>query len=101
MKMIKVMSKKLVKKTIEMLRDLAEDSYEYEDEEGEKKDNEDQEEKADVTEEEDNEKKEGDDEKKEDEEDKYEIFWQNFGKNIKLGVIEDSSNRMKLAKLLR
>jgi len=41
MKMIKVMSKKLVKKTIEMLRDLAEDSYEYEDEEGEKKDTED------------------------------------------------------------
>lgn len=34
------MSKKLVKKTIEMLRDLAEDSYEYEDEEGEKKENE-------------------------------------------------------------
>jgi len=41
MKMIKVMSKKLVKKTIEMLRDLAEDSYEYEDEESEKKDTED------------------------------------------------------------
>jgi heat shock protein beta len=36
-----------------------------------------------------------------DEEDKYELFWSNFGKNIKLGVIEDSSNRMKLAKLLR
>lgn len=35
------------------------------------------------------------------EEDKYEVFWNNFGKNIKLGVIEDSSNRMKLAKLLR
>ena len=100
MKMIKVMSKKLVKKTIEMLRDLAEDSYEYEDEEGEKKDTEDQEEKADVTEEEDKETKESEEDKKE-EEDKYEIFWQNFGKNIKLGVIEDSSNRMKLAKLLR
>lgn len=42
-----------------------------------------------------------DDEQEEDEEDKYEIFWNNFGKNIKLGVIEDQSNRMKLAKLLR
>lgn len=42
-----------------------------------------------------------DDEQEEDEEDKYEVFWNNFGKNIKLGVIEDQSNRMKLAKLLR
>ena len=35
MKMIKVMSKKLVRKTIDMLNDLAEESYEYEDEEEE------------------------------------------------------------------
>ncbi len=50
----------------------------------------------------DEEKTEEDEEKKEeDEEDKYEVFWKNYGKNIKLGVIEDSSNRMKLAKLLR
>jgi len=33
MKMIKVMSKKLVRKTIDMLNDLAEESYEYEDDE--------------------------------------------------------------------
>ena len=40
-------------------------------------------------------------EDKKDEEDKYSKFWKNFGKNIKLGVIEDASNRSKLAKLLR
>ena len=91
MKMIKVMSKKLVKKAIDMIRDLAEDSYEYEDEDAE--DVEDDE--VPTTEDSDSE------EETEEEEDKYEIFWGNFGKNIKLGVIEDSSNRMKLAKLLR
>jgi len=39
--------------------------------------------------------------KSEEEEDKYLTFWKSFGKSIKLGVIEDSSNRLKLAKLLR
>merc|ERR1711957_976490 len=39
--------------------------------------------------------------KSEEEEDKYLTFWKNFGKSIKLGVIEDSSNSLKLAKLLR
>merc|ERR1719219_2861629 len=33
--------------------------------------------------------------------DAYKVFWDNFGTSIKLGVIEDSSNRNRLAKLLR
>lgn len=40
MKMLKVMSKKLVKKTLDMIKDLAEASYEYEDEEKEASDEE-------------------------------------------------------------
>ena len=32
---------------------------------------------------------------------KYGTFWTNFGKAIKLGIIEDTTNRNRLAKLLR
>lgn len=95
MKMIKVMSKKLVRKTIDMMSDLADQSYEFEDE-SEEVDSGDE-----VIDDATQEEEQGDEVTEEDEEDKYEIFWSNFGKNIKLGVIEDSSNRMKLAKLLR
>jgi len=31
---------------------------------------------------------------------KYQKFWKNYGTNIKLGVIEDPSNRVRLSKLL-
>jgi len=31
---------------------------------------------------------------------KYNNFWKNYGTNIKLGVIEDASNRLRLSKLL-
>lgn len=31
----------------------------------------------------------------------YAKFWNEFGKSIKLGIIEDAANRNRLAKLLR
>merc|ERR1712224_156613 len=43
----------------------------------------------------------GDKDAAEEKKDPYIEFWEAFGKNIKLGLIEDSSNRTKLSKLLR
>ncbi|XP_078423916.1 endoplasmin [Cetorhinus maximus] len=57
-KLLKVIRKKLVRKTLDMIKKIAEEKYEDE-------------------------------------------FWKEFGTNIKLGVIEDHSNRTRLAKLLR
>eukprot|EP00941_MAST-03F_sp_MAST-3F-sp1_P001288 g1288.t1 len=84
-KVLKVMAKKLTRKVLEMLRKLAQ-KHEKEAEEATEG-----EEEAEGEEAEDSEEKE----------DPYVAFWDKFGKNIKLGLIEDSSNRTKLSKLLR
>lgn len=85
-KVLKVMGKKLVRKALEMLRKLAqraeEDGEEEEDEEVEA--GEEDEEKV-----------------VEEKKDPYIEFWEAFGKNIKMGLIEDNANRTKLSKLLR
>ena len=82
-KVLKVMGKKLTRKVLEMLRKLSLKA------------------KKDQEESEDDEESESEEEEKKEVEDPYIKFWEEFGKSIKLGLIEDSSNRSKLAKLLR
>ena len=74
---LKTIKKKLVRKALDMIRKLAEEGQNDDDEE------------ADAA--------EADSE----EESKYDKFWKAFGKAIKLGIIEDASNRTRLAKLMR
>lgn len=81
-KLLRIMSKKLVRKVLEMLRKLSlgkhnDDSDSKEDEE------------------------KGTDLSSQDPEHPYIKFWEQFGKSIKMGVIEDLANRSKLSKLLR
>ncbi|XP_019449453.1 PREDICTED: endoplasmin homolog isoform X2 [Lupinus angustifolius] len=77
---LKTIKKKLIRKALDMIRRIAEE---------------------DPDESSDKEKKEelssGNDEKR----GQYAKFWNEFGKSIKLGIIEDATNRNRLAKLLR
>merc|ERR1711933_393558 len=90
-KIMKVISKKLVRKILELMKKLAKEEESGEDDEEEKEDED--EEKKDEKEE----KKD----KKKDEESTWTKFWKEFNKNLKMGCYEDDSNRSKLSKLLR
>jgi len=96
LKMLKVMYRKLVRKALEMIQKLADAEDEEEEEEGE--DEEDEVVDDDLTEEE-REKVKA--EAKHKRAEKYRTFWKEFGKNLKLGIIEDATNRNKLAQLSR
>jgi len=89
-KIMKVISKKLVRKVLELMKKLAK-----EDESGEDEDEDEDEEKDD------DEKEEKEDKKDKDEDSTYAKFYKEFNKNLKMGCYEDDSNRSKLSKLLR
>ncbi|XP_044512281.1 endoplasmin homolog [Mangifera indica] len=77
---LKTIKKKLIRKALDMIRKIADEDPDESDKD-----------KKDV------EKSSDDDEKK----GQYTKFWTEFGKSIKLGIIEDAANRNRLAKLLR
>lgn len=81
---LKTIKKKMVRKALDMIKKMADEEKECKnkEEEGEK----------------DGEKEEG---SKEASCTKYKDFWTQFGKAIKLGIIEDNTNRGRLSKLLR
>merc|ERR1719274_398697 len=97
-KIIKVISKKLVRKVLELMKKLAkeDDSGESDDEDEEKEEKEDKDEEKEDKDEEKEEKKE-----KKDEETTWSKFYKEFAKNLKMGCYEDDSNRSKISKLLR
>jgi len=88
-KIMKVISKKLIRKALDMMHRMSEAEEEEEDE-----DDEDEEDDTD-------EEKKASDKKGETETLKYPEFWKEFGQSVKLGCIEDNKNRKKLIQLLR
>merc|ERR1712217_881141 len=81
-KIMKVISKKLVRKVLELMKKLAKEEESGDDEDEEKA-------------------KEEEKKDKKDEEGTWTKFWKEFNKNLKMGCYEDDSNRSKLSKLLR
>merc|ERR1712010_242445 len=91
-KIMKVISKKLVRKVLELMKKLAKEEDSSDDDDGDK-DDEDGEEKE--------EKKDEEKKDKKDEESTWAKFYKEFNKNLKMGCYEDDSNRSKISKLLR
>ena len=89
-KVLKVMGKKIVRKAIEMIKKLAE--------EGEVKEGA---EEKEVSEQATEQTEQTTETKTEEDNANYIELWEQFGKSLKIGVIEDSANRNKLARLLR
>ena len=77
---LKTIKKKLIRKALDMIRRIADEDPD---------ESTDKEKKEDASS--DNDEKKG----------QYSKFWNEFGKSIKLGIIEDATNRNRLAKLLR
>merc|ERR1711966_122548 len=92
-KIMKVISKKLVRKVLELMKKLAKEEDSGDDEDEEEKDDEEEKEKA--------EKKDEEKKDKKDEESTWAKFYKEFNKNLKMGCYEDDSNRSKISKLLR
>ncbi|KDO21013.1 hypothetical protein SPRG_13941 [Saprolegnia parasitica CBS 223.65] len=82
-KILRVMRKKLIRKVLEMLRKLSENDT---------SDDDDDEPKSDEAK---------DDAPAAADSATYLQFWENFGKNIKIGIMDDAANKPKLLKLLR
>merc|ERR1712149_106199 len=83
-KIMKVISKKLVRKVLELMKKLAKEE-ESGDDENEDDEEASKEEKKDKT----------------DDDSSWSKFYKEFNKNLKMGCYEDDSNRSKLSKLLR
>ncbi|OIV97587.1 hypothetical protein TanjilG_12344 [Lupinus angustifolius] len=77
---LKTIKKKLIRKALDMIRRIADEDPD---------ESTDKDKKEEVSS--DNDEKRG----------QYANFWKEFGKSIKLGIIEDATNRNRLAKLLR
>merc|ERR1711990_903502 len=95
-KIMKVISKKLVRKVLELMKKLAKEEDSGDDDDEEKDDEEEKEEKKDDEKKDEEEKKD-----KKDEESTWAKFYKEFNKNLKMGCYEDDSNRSKISKLLR